>query len=66
MAKIKIADIAKDAKISRDEMKQVMGGSITNLLHANPVASVNNMFYGTNFLGVSQGREVFGVIETNG
>ena len=66
MAKIKIADIAKDAKVSRDEMEQVMGGSVNNLLYANPVASVNNLLYGTNSLGVGQGREVFGVIETNG
>ena len=42
MAKIKIRDIARDAKVSKDEMKEVMGGVIGDagrLLSYVPIGS---------------------------
>ncbi len=48
MAKIKINDIPRDAKVSREDMKKVMGGvTITNNFQTDPWAvNINNNHYG--------------------
>jgi hypothetical protein len=62
MARIKIKDLPKDKKISKAEMKKVMGGAIFNPQpeppgHGNPYA------YGVNLTGnpLNQGSLFFGV-----
>ncbi|MBW1709192.1 MAG: hypothetical protein JRG97_10070 [Deltaproteobacteria bacterium] len=44
MPRIKIKDLPKEQKISKEELKKIMGGITLNLGSAQPTFSIDQMF----------------------
>ena len=54
MGRIKIGDIPEDQKISKEEMRKVLGGIIVINSMPSP-KSTRNLLFGTQFLGSQVG-----------